>query len=189
MLIGIMGKMGAGKTLSMTILSEYLHRVTKTPLWANYTLKLHPNSMIESLNETVDKNSAILNFDEIWLSADARVWKDNVKLSQWVNQTRKKKMIVFYTTQHIRQVEMRIRNATDILIYCEKTPQGHWLQFVDWQYRQLGRRYLIPYSVTKKFHNLYDTYEVLKPLQWSKRSGSLNQETYRHAKRKLEVPF
>jgi len=168
MLIGIMGKMGSGKTLSMTILSEFLSRVTGVPLYANYTLKLHPDCVIDSLNDVVAKDSAIMDFDEMWLSADARVWKDNVKLSHWVNQTRKKKMIVFYTTQHIRQMEMRIRNATDLLIYCEKTPQGHWLQFIDWQYRQLGRKYLIPHNTAKMFHKLYDTYEVLKPLQWDR---------------------
>jgi len=88
-------------------------------------------------------------------------------------------MIWFYTTQHIRQVEMRVRNATDILIYCEKTPAGHWLQFIDWQYREMGRRYLIPHNVAKKFYGLYDTYEVLQPL---KNDGSGDSTQDKHEK-------
>jgi len=166
MLIGIMGKMGAGKTLSASILASYLSRATGAPLSANYDLI--GATPIESLDDVQEKESGILVFDEVWLSADARAWKDNVKLSHWINQTRKKKMIVFYTTQHIRQVEMRMRNGTDVLIYCEKTPEGHWLTFIDWQYRTIGRRYLIPHDVAKRFYPLYNTYEVLKPLSWGK---------------------
>lgn len=166
MLVGIMGKMGTGKTLSQTILMTYLHHVTKVPIAANYTINLPDASVVTNLMEIEKKTSEVFGFDEIWLSADARTWADNVKLTQWVNQTRKKKMIIFYTTQHIRQVEMRIRNATDVLVVCEKDAQGHWLTFIDWQYKTIGRRYLIPHSVARLFYPLYDTYEVLKPLTW-----------------------
>lgn len=166
MLVGIMGKMGAGKTLSMSVLASYLAQVSHTPLGANY--ELAGAEKVTHLLEITEKDSEIFCFDEIWLSMDARLWKDNVRLTRWVNQTRKKKMIVFYTTQHIRQVEMRMRNATDVLVYCEKKPEGHWLTFIDWQYRTIGRRYLIPHDVAKKFYHLYNTYEVLEPLTWEK---------------------
>lgn len=169
-----MGKMGAGKTLSMTILSSYLARATGAPLYANYGLK--NSEKVESLNEAVEKDKAILNLDEIWLSADSRAWKDNVRLTQWVNQTRKKQMIVFYTTQHIRQVEMRIRNGTDILIYCEKKPDGIWLNFIDWQYKKLGKRFLI--ENPSRFYPLYDTYEVLKPLNWDSKKKGYSNNSY-----------
>lgn len=170
MLIGVMGKMGAGKTLSVSVLATFLHRATGAELHANYVLR--DAEEMKSLNDVISKNKSILVFDEIWLSADSRAWSDNVRLTQWVNQTRKKQMIVFYTTQHIRQVEMRIRNGTDVLIYAEKTPEGHWLTFIDWQYKTIGRRYLIPHEVARKFYSLYDTYEVLKPLTWQGREGA-----------------
>lgn len=182
MLVGIMGKMGTGKTLSQTILLSYLHHVTGVPLAANYKINLKKASVVTNLMEIEKKTSEVFGFDEIWLSADARMWADNVKLTQWVNQTRKKKMIVFYTTQHIRQVEMRIRNATDVLIVCEKDAQGHWLTFIDYQYKTIGRRYLIPHEVARKFYPLYDTYEVLKPLTWGndwvKQQNRENYGTY-----------
>lgn len=169
MLIGVMGKMGAGKTLSVSVLASFLHQATGAELHANYVLR--DALPIESLNDVVEKKKSILVFDEIWLSADSRAWADNVRLTQWVNQTRKKQMIVFYTTQHIRQVEMRIRNGTDVLIYVEKTPEGHWLTFIDWQYKTIGRRYLIPHETAREFYGLYDTYEVLKPLTWTGKEG------------------
>jgi len=161
MLIGIMGKMGAGKTLSMSVLATYLSFLTKSPLYANFSLK---NSIpIASQRDIWAMENGIFCFDEIWLTLDARLWKDNTFLTRWVNQTRKKKILCFYTTQHIKQVELRVRNATDILIYCEKKPAGVWLNFIDYQYQQLGRRFLL--SKPADFFDLYDTYETLKPIK------------------------
>jgi len=137
MLIGLMGKMGAGKTLSMSVLASFLASRTGLPLYSNYSLK--DSRPIRNLRDLWEIDSAIFCFDEIWLTMDSRQWKDNVALTRWVNQTRKKKMLVFYTTQHINQVEMRVRKATDILIYCEKKNGEHLLQFVDYQYQTLGR--------------------------------------------------
>lgn len=183
MLVGIMGRMGTGKTLSQTILMTYLHHVTGVPIAANYTINLPSASKVKSLMDITAKNSEVFGFDEIWLSADAREWSNNVKLTQWINQTRKKKMIIFYTTQHIRQVEMRIRNATDVLIVCEKTAEGHWLTFIDFQYKTIGRRYLIPHEVAQKFYPLYDTYEVLQPLTWDRKSTQTHYPEYRTRKK------
>jgi len=177
MLVGIMGKMGTGKTLTMSVLASYLARATKTPLWANYSLK--GASPLESLDQINETTSGIECIDEAWLSMDARMWEDNVRISHWVNQTRKKKVVVFYTTQHIRQMEMRMRNATDILIVCEKKQGAIWLTFIDCQYKSIGKKFCIdrPERFYGKINEdgtlsgLYDTYEVLKPLSWKKNSS------------------
>lgn len=165
-----MGKMGSGKTLSASILSSYLSKATGSPLWANYGLK--NAGELKSLNQINDTTSGIEVIDEAWLSMDSRGWENNVRISHWVNQTRKKKVIVFYTTQHIRQMELRVRNATDILIFCEKKPEGIWLTFIDWQYRSIGKRFLI--TEPSRFYSLYDTYEVLKPLEWTRKKSYVN---------------
>jgi ABC-type Na+ transport system ATPase subunit NatA len=164
MLLGIMGKMGAGKTLTMSILAEYVHQKTGLPLYANYGLE--GSIKITDLQALWKVESAIFCFDEMWLTMDSRLWANNVELTRWINQTRKKKLLVIYTTQHISQIEMRVRKGTDVLIYCEKRPGGHWLQFIDYQYQQLGRRYLLEHP--ERFYGIYDTYEVLEPLKFSK---------------------
>lgn len=177
MLVGIMGKMGSGKTLTMSILASYLSRATKAPLRANY--KLEGALPVESMNDVVEAESAIFCFDEMWLSMDSRMWQDNIRLTQWVNQTRKKRMIVFYTTQHIRQIELRARNATDILIVAEKKPEGIWLTFIDYQWKSIGKRFLI--NKPERFYNIYNTYEVLKPLEWTKKKESgYSNNSYSH---------
>jgi hypothetical protein len=183
MMIGLMGQMGAGKTSAMSVLAVYLHVATKAHLSANYGLLediagVEPATRIESLDDIQELPPGIFCFDEAWLTLDSRNYKEkvNIDMSTWINQTRKKKVICFYTTQHIRQIEMRMRNATDILIFCEKKPEGHWLTFIDWQYRKVGRRFLITHEQMRQFYTpplkIYDTYEVLKPLKWKK--GSKN---------------
>ena len=163
MLVGIMGKMGTGKTLTQTILSNYLHFKTKVPIFANYTLKKVPYTYINKLSDLWKVNNGIICLDEIWLTMDSRLWKDNVALTRFINQTRKKKITLFYTTQHIKQVELRVRNATDVLIYCEKKENGHWLWFIDYQYGQIGKKFFL--DNPQKFYDFYDTFEVLEPMK------------------------
>jgi len=173
--MGFMGNMGTGKTLSQTAIATLLHKVSGVPLFANYGLK--DSTLITKMSELWDLDSAILCLDEIWINMDARLWKDNVFLTRFINQTRKKRLLVLYTTQHIRQVELRVRNATDILVLCEKTADGIYLNFIDWQFRFLGRRFLL--AEPERFYHLYNTFELVHPITMDKNipltSGSRNR--------------
>jgi len=167
MLVGCVGKMGAGKTLSASILGLYVHKFTGLPLYSNYDLQ--GATRIRSMADIWALDSAILLWDELWLTMDSRLWENNVALTRFINQTRKKSLLIIYTSQHINQVELRVRKATDVLIYCRRTPAGHWLQFIDYQYLQMGKRYLLPLENAKKFYGVYDTFEVLEPIQMPKK--------------------
>lgn len=183
MLVGIMGKMGTGKTLSMSILAEYFSIKSGSSLYANYALQ--NSQKINSLNQVWQLENGIFCFDELWLTMDSRLYNDNVVMTRWINQTRKKKMVIFYTTQHIRQVELRVRNATDILIVCEKKPSGIWLNFIDYQFRTLGRRFLI--SNPKMFYTLYNTYEVLEPLKFDRQIKFADNKIQKNSSNNLDV--
>lgn len=168
MLVGLMGKMGAGKTLSASILGLYIHKETGIPLYANFDLQ--NSQKVTSMKDIWELEAGILVWDEIWLTMDSRLWENNVEFSRFINQTRKKNLIILYTTQHINQVEMRVRKGTDVLIYLRKTKEGHWLQFIDYQYMQLGKRYLLTFETARKFYNVYDTFEVLEPIKSDKKN-------------------
>lgn len=179
MLIGVVGKMGQGKTLSMTVLGMALSMFSKKPLFANYTLNKFEYNKIEKLNDLWEANSGIVMLDELWLTMDSRLWKDNVKLSRWLNQTRKKDLIILYTTQHISQVDIRIRRATDWLIVCEKKSEGIWITFIEYQYGLIGKKILI--KDQKKHYDKYNTYEVLQTLnsgtpKWQKSNYNAQYE-------------
>jgi len=162
MLVGLMGPMGQGKTLMMSILMLYMQHAFGARLSANYDLK--GASLVRKTSELWALEGGIFGYDELWLDLDARESKKNVFLTRLINQSRKKKLAIFYTTQHIRQVDVRVRNATDILIVCKKTSEGHWFQIIDWQYRELRRKYFISFKEAAQFYNVYDTYQVLQPI-------------------------
>lgn len=145
----------------MSVLATYLNKKTGVPIYANYGLK--DSERITSLSDLWKIDNGIICFDEMWLSMDSRLWKDNVKLSRWINQTRKKKLLVLFTTQHINQIELRARKATDVLIYTIREHGIMKLQFIDYQYQQLGRRYTL--NRPEMFYQLYDTFEVLQPMK------------------------
>lgn len=170
MLAGVMGKMGAGKTRFMTIIGVYMHMATGAPLYANYSLFGVDFKRINSLKELWNINGGIVLLDELWLSMDARLWKDNVAVTRFINQTRKKKITLFYTTQHIKQIELRTRNATDILIYCEN---GNTVTFVDYQYMQIGRKYV--FENPNVFNRLYDTFETLQAMDMGEAIGAASR--------------
>jgi len=152
--------MGAGKTLSQSVFAEYMHAKTGVPIYANYKLK---NALpFNKMSDLWAIDNAIVCIDEIWISMDARLWKDNVTLTRFINQSRKKRLIIIYTTQHIRQVEMRVRNATDFLVLCEKKAGGHWLHFCDWQNRTILRSYFL--DKPDRFWYIYDTFELVTPI-------------------------
>ena len=109
----------------------------------------------------------IICFDEIWTSMDSRLVKDNVFLTRWVNQTRKKNIIVLYTTQHFGQLDIRARRATDLLIYCQKyAKQGFFrYTFIDTFTGQMLRSVKAYFKDISKFYGVYDTFEVIKALK------------------------
>lgn len=175
MLMGIMGKMGEGKTLTMSVLATYLAKKTGAPLFANYHLR--GAEYFNNVGRLWEMDTAIVCLDELWLTMDSRLWKDNVALTRFINQTRKKKLVIMYTTQHINQIELRVRRGTDILVFCQKVIGGHWLNFLDYQYMQLGRRFLLP--APEKFYHIYDTFEVLEPLKmdWETKNNAWTKNT------------
>jgi len=165
MLVGIMGSMGTGKTLTMVMLMQYLHMSAKAKLGGNFSLigaqRINRSSQLWQFDD------GVFGFDEMWISMDSRASSSKVNrfISQWVNQSRKKKLVFFYTTQHIRQLDVRVRNATDILIVLEKNHETFILTFVDFQYRKILRRIKIDERFLRPFYAMYDTYEIIMPLE------------------------
>lgn len=185
MLIGICGKMGSGKTLSMTILSQFF-KLQGLDVYANYTLE--GSKPLKKANDILKIENGIVSLDEFWITMDSRSWKNNVFLTHWINQTRKKNLIVMYTTQTFRQIDIRVRNATDYLIFCERidsviTPPYHRLSIVCNATQSLIKTIKITKRNASAFFHFYNSFEVLKPLTFAKeRSYNDNNNTYNENK-------
>ncbi|MFW6129917.1 MAG: ATP-binding protein [Atribacterota bacterium] len=128
-IMGVVGSMGAGKTLFMSFLA-YQYRMTHY-IMANYDLKcrhedLTPDkvkNMMARANKL--KGSKLVLLDEVHIFNDSRssMSKQNMVFSYFITQTRKNDIQMMYTTQHFNQVDKRLRDNTDVItfpVYNEK---------------------------------------------------------------------
>jgi len=160
MLIGITGDLGSGKTMSGAIIGSFLSRQMEVPLYSNFRMK--GSKTIGTMREVWNLDQCVFVWDEMWLTADSRLWKDNIGLTRFMMMTRKKGVIIIYTAQMFDMIEKRVRGITDYLIICEKRKEGIWLSFLHMYSGTIGRRYLIPEP--SNFYGLYDTFEVMTPM-------------------------
>lgn len=160
-----MGKMGSGKTLGTTFLACALAKIYQVPLFANYKINSERFILVDSRQQLMKIENGIIVLDEAHLFLDSRLWKEksNITLTHWATKIRKKNLLVFVISQHIKQVDVRLRNLLDILIVCERLNTGVFkLSFLDWQYNTVGRSMFL--REPAKLFYLYNTFEEVKAL-------------------------
>ena len=114
MICGFIGKMGSGKSLSMT---KELYKYYKNghKIVSNYGLSFpHEQMNFETLYEKAENQEALDNvviaLDEVHIVLDSRSGMSSVSkmITFWLNQTRKMGVKLFYTTQYLHQVDKRL---------------------------------------------------------------------------------
>lgn len=123
MLIGIKGKLGAGKTLAMTFLGYLAQQKYGTKIASNYKTTFS-DQYITTLKQFESFKNGIMLLDELWLWIDSR--RSGSDKNMIVNKiplaSRKRGLIIIYTSQQIGQTDLRIRGITDLIIEPTLTP-------------------------------------------------------------------
>lgn len=167
MIIGIMGQLGSGKTLTASLLGLTFLKLSnyKLKLYANYDLKL--SKKFKNLKELLNLKNAIIIFDELHQNLDSRTWWDNQDLIYFFLQLRKKNNFLIYTTQHIKQIDLRLRNLTNFIIYTVKTKNFFKIYIFDGFDYILLKSFILPIEFLKeyKIFQIYNTFEFIQPLQ------------------------
>jgi hypothetical protein len=166
MIIGITGKMGSGKTLLMSIFG-YFFRFLEIPVFANYSMDYRLGvETISSLKDLIEIENGVILIDEIHLNIDSRQWyrEKDIKFTHWVNQTRKRNLILIYTSQHFKQVDVRLRRATDLLIHCLNFGTHFKFLFIDPTTETLLKILRMEKEKAKPFYQIYNTFEFIYPL-------------------------
>ena len=179
MIAGFIGKMGSGKTLSM---------VRETLKYYNEGYTIYSNFHVEVPYEPLDftklfamaeaqtpLNDVVILLDEVHILLDSRssMKKENKVVSFWLNQTRKMGVKLYYTTQHLHQIDKRLRAGTDFFCFCEGI-----------KYLQKEREYFICVNqitdgdnvreerfIGNKFYKYYDTNQIIQFLKVSDGHG------------------
>lgn len=163
--IGICGELGSGKTLTMTYLSEIKFHKKGIPVYANYGYK-HRKEFVSKPENLKGLHDGCLALDEIWLWLDSRAFmkKANKFLGKLLLKSRRRGLHILYTAQDFSQVDKRLRNITDILIYPELSPKLQWCYVKSYQRFSGQHLHTIKFKTAPVF-KLYDHREELDYLE------------------------
>lgn len=124
MILGFIGTVGSGKTLSMTKQAYEYYKKGMT-IYSNYHLnfpyeRLDKTTFDELISETRQLQDCVILLDElhIWLDSRSSGKKKNKTITYFILQTRKRNVRLLFSTQHFHQVDKRLRDTVDILTYC-----------------------------------------------------------------------
>ena len=166
MLIGICGSLGSGKTLYMTrcLYKEYFKN-TEREIATNYKLKGIPHRYIyasELFDMKKSLSNMILGIDEMHIFLDCRASTKNKEMTHFILQTRHLGMNLYFTTQDISQVDIRLRRMLDILVYCTKTYiDGYFkIKIIDYRDTMDIRSNTFIFD-GRPYYDLYDTTEII----------------------------
>lgn len=169
MIAGFIGKMGSGKTLSM-VRETLKYYAQGYEIYSNFHLeipykKLDFNELFKMAEAQTPLNNVVILLDEVHILLDSRgsMKRENKVVSFWLNQTRKMGVKLYYTTQHLHQIDKRLRSGTDFFIFCEGI-----------KYLKGGKEYFICVNnvtdgdntkqetfVGNKFFKYYDTNQII----------------------------
>jgi len=162
MITGYVGRRGRGKTLLMTrrLFRRYQQGYR---ILTNYHVNF-PHEKLDAdrlMKMGEDLQDCAIGIDELHVLMDSRNSQSgrNKLLSYFILQTRKRNVVLHYTTQHEMQVDVRLRRNTDYWVKCERVGKnvfeyeildGMTLVQVN-EFRMLGHRW----------YGLYDTKSVM----------------------------
>lgn len=163
MIIGIVGNMGAGKTLSATVVGATLKMLKPDAhVVSNYHIS-YTDRIVDSplqLNKLSKRKSGIQILDEVWAWMDSRQSGQNDLMTELVINSRKRGWIVIWTAQNADMVDKRLRKNTDILVKPSHRADsvGEDILEMIWYHVHSGQ--LERYTVEcEAFYGTYDTRE------------------------------
>ncbi|MEM3859306.1 MAG: AAA family ATPase [Candidatus Micrarchaeaceae archaeon] len=167
MILGFIGNMGSGKTLSAVYLLSYFRKEYK--IYTNMKNFKFNNGLITDpiffLNETSNEKKIIF-LDEIDLYSEARrsTSRENVLLSYLIFQSRKINSHFIWTAQVFGSVDIRIRDLTDVLIGCENLGYDNNYFYIQWTIfiNKINIKKIIA-KIPYDYIHVYDTAERILP--------------------------
>lgn len=172
MIILYRGSRGKGKTLTM-VKDAYNFYKAGFRVFGNLKLgfgKLITSDEVVSLDHASDLKNCVLVVDEIELFFDSRNFgkTQNKTFSHFLQQIRKRNIVILCTAQYVNLIDLRIRQQLDIVVYprFDKKTKFCSVNYFDltkiedcFTEVKLNPTYLV-YDASKIFP-LYDTYELL----------------------------
>ena len=164
--IGILGERGHGKSVILTKLGYNDYLVGKK-IVANYHLNFpHIYMTFEEIIELPEElEDCTLLLDEFQVGAGARkaLSNANTSINKFITQLRKRNIMLYYATQHIRFVDIDVRTQTNFVIFIRKIDKSIFdVKFVDRWMPTAPPINHFTWDATDFFEKkLYDTKEII----------------------------
>jgi len=189
MIFAIVGTIGSGKTILLTLFTVWYYLSGYT-IYSNYPLKVIPYNTLEKLKDLDElredtnfkKQKVFIALDEGWLSFDSRVSGRNIDITKYILQSRKMGADIGITVQDLSQMDKRVRNILHwvleptILEYKDGIPfilkVEHF--FTTDKTRKINKFFAVTIvEIKKKIHNvcnLYETFNFVDEIKQSEQS-------------------
>jgi len=184
MIILYKGRRGAGKTLTMV--KDALNFYDKGwDIYSNFDISIPYKKVVNddliNLATNDNINNCVLLVDEIQLLIDSRrsMKKESLNFTYFIQQIRKKGIILLCTTQFTRTVDVRLREHVDIVVkprIYREYPVVEAEYFDVTSEEELGyiESKIIVYNPQRIF-SLYDTNEVLQGVETTNKTKEVKQ--------------
>jgi len=164
-LMGIVGELGAGKTLTLTFLGWKNWIIRKQKVFSNYHLYKIPYYYISAVNQLEFPRNGVVLMDEIWRISDSRLSlkERNKFVADILGRSRKRHLHYLFTAQLIDQIDKRIRKVMDFSVYplLNRNQTLCKITFFRTGFPKEGNYMKTGYYKTVVVFNLYDTDEEI----------------------------
>ncbi len=118
-------KLGTGKTLCLTYMAWKNH-LKGMKLFTNYNLVGLPHTRIRNAEDIVAMKDGFAALDELWTWVDARQSgkKKNKFITLVLAKSRKRGLDIAYTTQRFYNIDIRVRQVTDLIVIPQMSSSG-----------------------------------------------------------------
>ena len=144
--------------------------LAKKEIYTNYRLLFGKPTYLTSAffknYRDFDVINASIAIDEAHVFIDSRSSqsKKNKMFTRFITQSRKRAVTLYCTTQHFRQVDVRLRNLADLVVECRRiiSQKTHYIKNEYYKWQQLG---FVKFKTTcftaAPIYSLYDTNEII----------------------------
>lgn len=172
MIVLYKGARGRGKTLTM-VKDAFRFFENKYEIYSNFNFvfgKYISSEEILSLSRDSKLMNCVLVIDEIELFFDSRNFNraESKTFSNFLQQIRKRNIVILCTTQYTNLIDLRIRQQIDIIVYPDFDKKTSYcschyfdLTKIEDDSRNVNLSPCLVVYDAKPIFKLYDTYELL----------------------------
>jgi len=171
-LFGIVGELGAGKTLTLTYLGWKHWFTRRQKIYANYHLYKIPYIYVDGFDKFAQMRNGFVCMDELWLLADARTSRatKNRIVANILAKSRKRSLTIAFTAQVISSIDSRIRKIVDFISYPIMSPNEDFVKALIFRGSKANNGSFMKqiYFKTELFMTMYRTEEEIEMEEESK---------------------